>query len=101
MTIKIQVHQKPLNEKKIIRLFNKKALLYAGIDSKQQTFSNCQATYQKELCLLFEKSGKFFHRVFFFTKIFSDRPDRHVRFRSLFKDPPPSPSQPRYFLNTP
>ena len=26
----------------------------------RKTFSNCQATYQKELCLLFEKSGNFF-----------------------------------------
>ena len=26
----------------------------------RKTFSNCQATYQKELCLLFEKLGNFF-----------------------------------------
>ena len=36
--------------KKCLRLFNK-------------TFSNYQATYYKELYLLFEKSGNFFHRV--------------------------------------
>ena len=36
--------------KKCLRLFNK-------------TFSNYQATNQKELYLLFEKSGNFFHRV--------------------------------------
>ena len=26
----------------------------------RKTFSNRQATYQKELCILFEKSGNFF-----------------------------------------
>ena len=36
--------------KKCLRAFNK-------------SFSNYQATYQKELYLLFEKSGNFFHRV--------------------------------------
>ena len=29
----------------------------------RKTFSNCQATYQKELCLLFKKSRNFFHRA--------------------------------------
>ena len=38
--------------KKCLRLFNK-------------TFSNYQATYYKELYLLFEKSGNFFHKVSF------------------------------------
>ena len=28
----------------------------------KKAFSNCQTTYQKELCLLFENSGNFFHR---------------------------------------
>ena len=37
-----------------LRLFNKKTPLYAGLGSKQKAFRNCQATYQKELCLLFE-----------------------------------------------
>ena len=41
----------------------KKTLLYAERLSKQKKFSNCQAAYQKELFLLFEKSGNFFHRV--------------------------------------
>ena len=41
------IYKKSLN--KCLRLFHK-------------TFSNCQATYQKELYLLFEKSGNF-HRV--------------------------------------
>ena len=50
-----------LNEKKTCRyVFNKKAPLYAGIDSKQKTFSNYQATYQKELCLLFRNQAIFF-----------------------------------------
>ena len=29
----------------------------------KENFSNCQATYQKELYLLFEKLGNFLHRV--------------------------------------
>ena len=48
---------KILNEKKCLRLFNKKTPLYARLGSKQKALSNCQATYQKELCLLF------FHRA--------------------------------------
>ena len=28
----------------------------------KKAFNNCEATYKKELCLLFEKSGNFFHR---------------------------------------
>ena len=47
--------------KKCLYLFNKKTPLYAGLGSKQQNISNCQATYQK-LYLLFENSGSFFHR---------------------------------------
>ena len=50
-----------LNEKKknnnfFLRIFNKNARL----GSKQKTVSNCQATYQKELCLLFENQAIFF-----------------------------------------
>ena len=50
------VHKKAINEKK------KKMSrpLYAGLGSKQKTFSKCQATYQKELCLLFENQAIFF-----------------------------------------
>ena len=29
----------------------------------KKTFSNCQATYEKELYLQFKKSDNFFHRV--------------------------------------
>ena len=47
-------------KKKCLRLFNKKTPLYAGLSSKQKTFSNCQAIYQKELCLLFENQAIFF-----------------------------------------
>ena len=53
----LHLHKKTLNEKKkkkCPRLFNKKTPLYVGLGPKQKTFSNCQATYQKELCLLFE-----------------------------------------------
>ena len=46
--------------KKCLRLSNKKTPLYAGLGSQQKTFSNCQATYQKELCLLFENQANFF-----------------------------------------
>ena len=38
----------------------KKTPLYVGLDSKQKTFSNCQATYQEEICLLFENQVIFF-----------------------------------------
>ena len=51
-----------------------------------KTFSNCEATYQKELCLLFEKSGSFFHRANVQIGLI---PLCAICFRSLFKDPPP------------
>ena len=38
-------------------LFHKKTPSYAGVCSKQKTFSNCQATSQKKLCLLFENQA--------------------------------------------
>ena len=47
-------------KKKCLRLFNRKTPLHAGLGSKQKTFSNYQATYQKELCLLFENQTIFF-----------------------------------------
>ena len=47
-------------KKKCLRLFNKKTPLYAGLGSKQKKFSNCHATYQKELCLLFENQADIF-----------------------------------------
>ena len=52
-------------KKKYQRLFNKKPFLCAGVGSKQlksrlKTFGNRQATYQKELCAVFEKSGNIF-----------------------------------------
>ena len=61
----LHVHKKNVNwkEKKCLRLFNQKTPLYVGLGSKQKTFSNCQATYQKELCLLFENQAIFFHRA--------------------------------------
>ena len=46
--------------KKMSTPFNKKIPLYAGLAQNRKTFSNCQATYQKELCFLLEKSGNFF-----------------------------------------
>ena len=62
-------------------MFIKKSLKNAYTFLTKKTFTNCQATYQKELYLLFEKSGNFFsqsgHR---------DRLDPlHVHFCSLFK----------------
>ena len=56
--------------KKCLRLFNK-------------TFSNYQTTYQKELYLLFEKSGNSFHR----DRLEPSTPP--VCFHLRFKDPPP------------
>ena len=51
-----------------------------------KTFGNCEATYRKELCLLFEKPYNFFHganaQINFLTHFSSP-----VRFRLLFKDP--------------
>ena len=45
-------------KKQCLRLFNKP--LYAGLGSKQKTFSNCGVTSQKKLCLLFGNQGIFF-----------------------------------------
>ena len=51
-------------KKKCLRLFNKKTPLHVGLGSKQKTFSNCQATYQKELAWpAVRKSRNFFHRA--------------------------------------
>ena len=66
--------------KKCLRLFNK-------------TFSNYQATYYKELYLLFEKSGNFFHRVS--IEIDLTPPLLFVFIRSL-RTPHPPPQQTLY-----
>ena len=50
-------------KKNVYAFLIKKALLYAGLVSKQKTFSNCKATHQKELRLLFENQAVFFHRA--------------------------------------
>ena len=60
-----------------------------------KTFSNFQATYQKELYLLFEKSINFSqseHRDMF------DSSPSPVCFHLLFKDPLPTPQQTQGFL---
>ena len=49
-----------------------------------KTFSNCQATYQKELCLSFEKSVNFFSQGKCKDSI---EPPSPVHFRSHFKYP--------------
>ena len=46
-------------KKNVYTFLIKKPAFYAGLDSKQKTFGNCQATYQKELCLLFENQQFF------------------------------------------
>ena len=51
-----------MKKKNVYTFLIKKTAFYAGLDSKQKTFGNCQATYQKELCLLFENQ-QFFQRV--------------------------------------
>ena len=87
-----------LNEKKCLCLFNKKTPLYAGLtQNRKKNFNNRQVTYQKELFLLFEKLGNFFHRANV-QIVFTLPPP--VRFCSLFKDPLP-PAQQTYFLNDP
>ena len=53
-----------------------------------KTFTNCQATYQQEPCLLFEKIRHFFRRA---SVQIGLTPPPPVRFCLLFKDcPPPS-----------
>ena len=55
----LHVHKKTLNEKKkCLRFFNKKRPLYAELGLKQKTFSNWQATYQKELFSQTERTDK-------------------------------------------
>ena len=66
--------------------FIKKHLYMLNYAQNRKIFSNCQATYQKELCLLFEKSGNFFHRGNVQIDLTTPTP---VCFCSLFKDPPP------------
>ena len=53
--------QKKKNKKKNLHFFLIKKHLYM-LDQAQngKTFSNYEATYQKELCFMFEKSGNFF-----------------------------------------
>ena len=49
-----------MKKKNIYAFLIKKTPLCAGLALKQKTFSNCQATYKKELCLLFENQAIFF-----------------------------------------
>ena len=73
------------NNKNIFMLIYKKSLQKC-LRFFNKTFSNCQATCQKELYLLFEKSDNFSrseHRDRF------DSSPPPVCFHSLFKDPPP------------
>ena len=74
------------NNKNIYMLVYKKSLKKC-LCLFHKTFSNCQATYWKELYLLFEKSGNFSqseHRDRF------DSSPSPVCFHLLFKDSPPS-----------
>ena len=59
------VIKKTLNEKKYIyAFFNKKPPLYARLGSKQKLLATAkQLIRKKEICLLFKKSGNFFHRA--------------------------------------
>ena len=50
-----------MKKKNVYTFLIKKYLsLYAGLDPNQKTFSNCQTTYQEELCQLFENQTIFF-----------------------------------------
>ena len=64
---------------------NKIAPLYARLGFKQKTFSNCQATYQKELCCL--KVRQFFSHERMYRYAWSSPPPP-VYFSYLFKDVP-------------
>ena len=83
--------------KKTVYVFLIKKHLYL-LDRAQNNkiFSNCQATYQKELCLLFEKLGNCFHRA---NEQIHLIPPPSVSFSSLFQDPP-SPRT-MLFMNAP
>ena len=65
---------------------NKKHLYMLDQAQNRKTFSNCQATYQKELCMLFGKSGNFFHRA---NVQIGLTPAPPVYFCLLFKESPP------------
>ena len=72
--------------------------LYAGLGSKHKTFSNYRATYEKELCLLFENRAIFLQSEC--TDSF-DSPPLPVHFSSLFTDPSLPSARRTYFLNDP
>ena len=79
------------NNKNIYMLIYKKSLSKC-LRLFHKTFSNCQATYQKELYLLFEKSGNFSQSERRF-----DSSSPPVCFHSLFKDPlPPFTANPEF-----
>ena len=86
------VHKKALNKKKCLLLFNKKHFYMLGQAQNRKIVSNCQATNQKELCLLLEKSS-----IFFSQSKCADRldPPSPFSFVHSFMDlihPPPFPS---------
>ena len=81
-----------MKKKNIYAFLIKKTPFCAGLALKQKTFSNFQATYKKELCLLFENQAIFFTWVN--VKISLTPHHLFVLVRSL-RTPPPSP----YFLN--
>ena len=74
-----------------VYVFLIKTQLYAGLGPKQKTFSNCQATCQKELCLLFEEKC-FTEQTYRYTSL-----PPPVCFYSLFNDPLPLHN--KHFLN--
>ena len=49
-----------IEKKNVYTFLIKKTPFYPGLGSKQKTFTNSQASYQKELCLLFENQAIFF-----------------------------------------
>ena len=82
----VKSKKKKKKKKKCLSIFNKKTPLLDQVQNSK-TFSNCEATYKKEFCLLFEKSGYFFHRA----NVQIDRLHTLLPFcfHSLFKYPPP------------
>ena len=94
MTIFItQIYTYDNNNKNIYMLIYKKSLKKC-LRLFHKTFTNCQATYLKELYLLFQKSRNFSqseHRDRF------DSSPPPACFHLLFKDSPPPPKQAQGF----
>ena len=82
------------NNKNIYMFIYKKKSLRKRLRLFNKTFSNYQATYLKEFYLLFEQSGKFFHRMSIEIGLTPPLPLLFVFIHSLRIPPPPSTRNP-------